>query len=85
VHVRDQDEIPPRCICGSELEHGQFPPGLYEVFGPVPGATEVAERVERTEEAGKPISEEADVGYGASHGYAPGHGGPTGPGDAPAQ
>lgn len=28
--------------------------------------------------------EPADLGYGKSHGYGPAHGGPTGPGDAPA-
>src|SRR5262249_16630145 len=27
---------------------------------------------------------EPDLGYGESHGYGPAHGGPTGPGDAPA-
>jgi hypothetical protein len=32
-----------------------------------------------------PIPPEQDVGFGASHGYDPTHGGPTGPGDAPAK
>jgi hypothetical protein len=32
-----------------------------------------------------PISPEHDVGFGASHGYDATHGGPTGPGDAPAK
>jgi hypothetical protein len=27
---------------------------------------------------------EADQGFGESHGYSPSHGGPSGPGDAPA-
>jgi hypothetical protein len=31
-----------------------------------------------------PAHAEDDLGYGASHGYGPSHGGPTGPGDAPA-
>jgi hypothetical protein len=31
-----------------------------------------------------PIPEEKDLGYTASHGYDATHGGPTGPGDAPA-
>ncbi|HEX9297733.1 MAG TPA: hypothetical protein VF881_17950 [Polyangiaceae bacterium] len=85
VHVRANDEARPRCVCGSELEEAHFPPGLYEVFGPIVAPAQVAEGAERAEEPAKPISEEADIGYGASHGYAPGHGGPTGPGDAPAQ
>ena len=32
-----------------------------------------------------PIPPEHDVGFGASHGYDATHGGPTGPGDAPAK
>jgi hypothetical protein len=32
-----------------------------------------------------PIPAEHDVGFGASHGYDSTHGGPTGPGDAPAK
>jgi hypothetical protein len=28
---------------------------------------------------------EEDEGYGESHGYGPGHSGPSGPGDAPAK
>jgi hypothetical protein len=32
----------------------------------------------------RPETLEPDSGYGASHGYAPGHGGPSGPGDVPA-
>jgi hypothetical protein len=31
------------------------------------------------------IPVEKDAGYGASHGYGPGRGGPSGPGDAPAK
>ena len=30
-------------------------------------------------------AEEKDQGFGRSHGYPPGHGGPTSPGDAPAK
>jgi hypothetical protein len=29
-------------------------------------------------------TEPRDLGFARSHGYAPGHGGPTGPGDVPA-
>ena len=29
--------------------------------------------------------QEHDEGYNDSHGYGPGHGGPTGPGDAPSK
>jgi hypothetical protein len=32
-----------------------------------------------------PSEKEADGGYEEGHGYGPGHGGPTGPGDAPAK
>ena len=31
------------------------------------------------------VPPEPDKGYGKSHGYGPPHGGPTGPGDAPAK
>ncbi len=31
-----------------------------------------------------PEREEKDAGYGPSHGYGVGHGGPSGPGDVPA-
>jgi Low affinity iron permease len=31
------------------------------------------------------MPQERDRGYGTSHGYSPGHGGPSGPGDAPAR
>jgi hypothetical protein len=32
-----------------------------------------------------PTPDERDVGYSQSHGYGPGHGGPSGPGDAPSK
>jgi hypothetical protein len=31
-----------------------------------------------------PAKTQPDAGYGKSHGYGPAHGGPSGPGDAPA-
>jgi hypothetical protein len=31
------------------------------------------------------IVPEADQGFGESHGYGPGHGGPSGPGDVPSK
>ena len=34
--------------------------------------------------AEKRENQEKDKGYGESHGYPPGHSGPSGPGDAPA-
>lgn len=38
----------------------------------------------RTPDADTTLPKEPDLGYGESHGYGPAHGGPTGPGDAPA-
>lgn len=35
--------------------------------------------------APKQPTHERDQGFNESHGYSPGHGGPTGPGDAPAK
>jgi len=60
--------------CGGELTPAPLPEGVYELRGPVddgPAATTP--------------TQEADLGYGESHGYGPGHGGPSGPGDAPAR
>jgi hypothetical protein len=65
------------CACGARLSPLALPRGIYELRSPVPDDARPAAR-EHT-----PIPEEQDVGYGASHGHDPTHGGPTGPGDAP--
>ena len=72
----------PRCLCGAALEKSELAVGVYEVVD-VSAPTESA-KPPRVEDPGPAIQQEADVGYGKSHGYDPGHGGPTGPGDAPA-
>jgi len=64
------EETEQRCICGGALTPALLAPGQYELIGQ--GAVESA----------KPS---ADLGYGTSHGYDATHGGPTGPGDAPAK
>jgi len=38
----------------------------------------------KLEQMGANVGREPDLGYGESHGYGPAHGGPSGPGDAPA-
>jgi hypothetical protein len=48
---------------------------------PRPGSTTPTPRPAST----TPVPKEHDLGYGASHGYDQTHGGPTGPGDAPAK
>ena len=72
----------PRCLCGAVLEKTELAAGVYEVVD-VSAPTDSA-KPPRVEEPSPDIQQEADVGYGKSHGYDPGHGGPTGPGDAPA-
>lgn len=70
------DEI--ACSCGAPLAPHSLPRGLYELR-----STEA--EVARTTSPGRaPIPKEPDGGYGASHGYDVTHGGPSGPGDAPA-
>jgi hypothetical protein len=84
-----------RCACGGELVPEPLPPGIYEVVPrPQPGArrppTAAGHDRHGGGDAGRahaphaPPPHEADLGYGESHGYGPAHGGPTGPGDAPA-
>jgi hypothetical protein len=66
------------CSCGAPLALAPLPRGLYEL-----GAA-VAEESRVTSPGRAPMPKEPDRGYGASHGYDVTHGGPSGPGDAPA-
>jgi len=73
---------PPRCVCGTELAPAPLQGGVYELR-----RSRRASRRRlpaRTSARGAPPAAEPDLGYGESHGYGPAHGGPTGPGDAPA-
>jgi hypothetical protein len=81
------DEGSQRCICGGELTPAILSPGQYELIGqsaPV-SPKESHETAKPTAEPGPTAEKEADLGYGQSHGYDNTHGGPTGPGDAPAR
>jgi hypothetical protein len=62
------------CICGAPLAPGPLPRGIYELRSPVDARATNPGQAPRV----------PDGGYGASHGYGPAHGGPTGPSDAPA-
>jgi hypothetical protein len=66
------------CACSAPLSPHALPCGLYEL-----GAA-MSEETRATTPGRAPIPKEPDGGYGASHGYDVTHGGPTGPGDAPA-
>lgn len=66
------------CTCGASLVPHPVTPGLYEL-----GAS-AAPPKSTTRPAQGSIPKEPDRGYGASHGYDVTHGGPSGPGDAPA-
>lgn len=66
------------CSCGAPLAPHALQRGTYEL-----GAA-MAEESRITSPGRTPIPKEPDHGYGASHGYDVTHGGPSGPGDAPA-
>ncbi|WP_437517483.1 hypothetical protein [Sorangium sp. So ce1099] len=72
----------PRCACGADLTPAPLPSGVHELRRPRAARARPPRR--RAPPRREPPAQEADLGYGESHGYAPGHGGPTGPGDAPA-
>jgi hypothetical protein len=74
----------PECKCGRAMTASQLAPGMYELSSVVQARPVSSGREPALSDAGQPIAREADLGYGASHGYSPTHGGPTGPGDAPA-
>lgn len=83
ICIRERDSTnEPRCLCGARLESTELPPGVYEIVD-MSAPTDSA-KAPRVEDASSNLTQEADVGYGKSHGYDPSHGGPTGPGDAPA-
>jgi hypothetical protein len=65
------------CTCGAPLSPAPLPHGIYELCSPL--------SVESRTTHPAPSPKEPDDGYGASHGYGPAHGGPTGPGDIPAK
>jgi hypothetical protein len=67
------------CSCGAALAPHAVPRGLYEL-----GAA-MSEESRVTTPGRAPVPKEPDQGYGASHGYDATHGGPSGPGDAPAE
>jgi hypothetical protein len=85
------EEIAQRCRCGGELTPALLLHGQYELIGQGPGRPHNVR--ESQSERHEPMTsnptglfeQEEDLGYGQSHGYDPGHGGPTGPGDAPAK
>lgn len=66
------------CSCGSPVTAQPLSRGLYEL------GSAVSEGARATSPGRTAIPKEPDGGYGASHGYDVTHGGPTGPGDAPA-
>ena len=86
VVVPDEDasDAPPKCACGGTLTEMSLPPGVHELKSP----RRAKRRKVRAAPEGPPARAreevEANLGYGESHGYGPAHGGPTGPGDAPA-
>ena len=69
----------------SERRRGE-PDGATRPAGETAGIEDRASGPSRAEnDATNTSRTEKDQGFGASHGYPPGHGGPTSPGDAPAK
>lgn len=66
------------CACSAPITPQPLLRGLYEL------RSGVSEEARATSPGRPPIPKEPDGGYGASHGCDVTHGGPTGPGDAPA-
>ncbi len=82
------EEAEARCVCGGVLTPVFLSPGRYQLVeqgaaSPSEVRDSPSERHESREP--NPIRQESDLGYGPSHGYDVGHGGPTGPGDMPAK
>jgi hypothetical protein len=84
LFVSGSAKAPSTCSCGAPLRHAPLPAGTYEIV--VHAQDTVTAPIAR-EPTAPELSppQERDLGYGESHGNAPGHGGPTGPGDAPAR
>jgi hypothetical protein len=68
------------CRCGAALSPQPLPRGLHELGAAVPVRQDAVRRARSST-----TPKEPDQGYGASHGYDVTHGGPSGPGDAPAE
>jgi hypothetical protein len=66
------------CSCGAPLWQRPLLRGRYELWPSAP------DEDRPTDPCDAPTPKESDLGYGASHGHDASHGGPTGPGDAPA-
>jgi hypothetical protein len=81
VVVNGRAMSPLRCACGSELVAAGLPGGIYEIRR----SQRTPRRRPRAPLTRPLLPHEPDLGYGESHGYGPAHGGPTGPGDAPAE
>jgi hypothetical protein len=75
----DSDKAESTCSCGAPLARHSLAHGLYEL------RSAEAEKARTTSPGRAPMPKEPDGGYGASHGYDVTHGGPSGPGDAPAE
>jgi hypothetical protein len=69
-----------QCICGGNLTAALLSAGQYALTVQV-GLSPSDLRAETA----SGLRAETDLGYGHSHGYDSTHGGPTGPGDAPAK
>jgi hypothetical protein len=71
-----------RCFCGGVLTPALLSPGQYELGEQgAASPSDVRDSPSERDESREPN----DLGYGPSHGYDIGHGGPTGPGDMPAK
>lgn len=81
IVTAQKSNAPPRCSCGGDLVVAVLPSGIYEIRR---SRKATRRRPPRTSARNEPVAREPDLGYGESHGYGPAHGGPSGPGDAPA-
>ncbi|MEO7327356.1 MAG: hypothetical protein ABI193_02175 [Minicystis sp.] len=72
------------CICGGSVLPCALPRWIYELNAQEPCDSRMTIPGADTALPEPTATQEADLGYGASHGNDPSHSGPTGPGDAPA-
>lgn len=87
VSLPAQAHAGPRCVCGAVLAETPLSSGVYEIRKSRRASRRRSpKRKPASAQASllPPMPHEPDLGYGESHGYGPAHGGPTGPGDAPA-